>query len=60
MKFNLADVFETVADSVPDRTALSYGGRQISYAELDRLSSQVAHMFAAQGIGLDDLSLIHI
>ncbi len=54
MKFNLADVFETVADSVPDRIALSYGGRQISYAELDRLSSQVAHMFAAHGIGLDD------
>ena len=54
MKFNLADVFETVADSVPERIALSYGGRQISYAELDRLANQVAHLFAAHGIGLDD------
>ena len=46
MKFNLADVFETVADSVPERIALSFEGRQISYAELDRLSNQVAHLLA--------------
>mgnify|MGYP002653411720 CR=1 FL=1 len=50
MKFNLADVFETVADSVPERIALSYQGRQISYAELDTLSNQVAHLFAGAGI----------
>ncbi|MCZ0911514.1 acyl-CoA synthetase [Gordonia amicalis] len=54
MKFNLADVFETVADSVPERIALSYQGRQISYAELDRLSNQVAHLFAGAGIGAFD------
>ncbi|MBD0861727.1 AMP-binding protein [Gordonia sp. zg691] len=54
MKFNLADVFETVADSVPDRIALSYQGRQISYAELDALSNQVAHLFAGAGIGAFD------
>ncbi|AZG45994.1 acyl-CoA synthetase [Gordonia insulae] len=54
MKFNLADVFETVADSVPERIALSYEGRQISYAELDRLSNQVAHMLSAAGIGAHD------
>ncbi|MFW0787855.1 AMP-binding protein [Gordonia sp. CPCC 206044] len=54
MKFNLADVFETVADSVPERIALSYEGRQISYAELDRLANQVAHMLAGAGIGADD------
>lgn len=54
MKFNLADVFETVADSVPERIALSYQGRQISYAELDNLSNQVAHLFAGAGIGAFD------
>ncbi|WP_374612963.1 acyl-CoA synthetase [Gordonia sp. (in: high G+C Gram-positive bacteria)] len=54
MKFNLADVFETVADSVPERIALSYQGRQISYAELDTLSNQVAHLFAGAGIGAFD------
>ena len=58
MKFNLADVFETVADSVPERIALSFEGRQISYAELDRLSNQVAHLLADNGIGpFDNVSL---
>lgn len=58
MKFNLADVFETVADSVPDRIALSYEGREISYPELDGLANQVAHLFAAHGIGaFDNVSL---
>ncbi len=51
MKFNLADVFETVADAVPERIALSYEGRQISYAELDRLANQVAHLLRNSGIG---------
>ncbi len=54
MKFNLADVFETVADSVPERIALSYQGRQISYAELDKLSNQVAHLLSDNGIGAFD------
>ncbi|MEE4021916.1 AMP-binding protein [Gordonia sp. PKS22-38] len=58
MKFNLADVFETVADSVPERIALSYEGRQISYAELDSLANQVAHMLSGAGIGaFDNVSL---
>ncbi|WAC53968.1 acyl-CoA synthetase [Gordonia sp. SL306] len=54
MKFNLADVFEAVADSVPERIALSYQGRQISYAELDGLANQVAHLLAGSGIGAHD------
>ena len=54
MKFNLADVFETVADSVPERIALSYEGRQISYAELDQLANQVAHLLSESGIGAHD------
>ncbi|MDF3283580.1 MULTISPECIES: AMP-binding protein [unclassified Gordonia (in: high G+C Gram-positive bacteria)] len=54
VKFNLADVFETVADSVPERIALSYEGRQISYAELDRLANRVAHLLRDNGIGTAD------
>ncbi|MGW5522856.1 AMP-binding protein [Gordonia sp. NPDC003950] len=53
-KFNLADVFETVADSVPERIALSYDGRQISYAELDRLATRVAHLLRDNGIDASD------
>lgn len=54
MKFNLADVFETVSDSVPERVALSYEGQQISYAELDGLANQVAHLLSDNGIGAAD------
>ncbi|WOC12821.1 AMP-binding protein [Gordonia sp. MP11Mi] len=54
MKFNLADVFETVADSVPERVVLSYEGTNYTYAQMDALTTQVGHMFATHGIGLDD------
>ncbi|MFZ2240230.1 MAG: acyl-CoA synthetase [Gordonia amarae] len=54
MQFNLADVFETVVDAVPERIALSYEGRQVSYAELDGEANQVAHLLKANGIGAGD------
>ncbi|EGD53932.1 AMP-binding protein [Gordonia neofelifaecis] len=54
MKFNLADVFETVADAVPERVVLTWEGHDYTYAELDRLANQVAHHFAAHGVGKDD------
>ncbi|HEX2895052.1 MAG TPA: AMP-binding protein [Marmoricola sp.] len=51
MKFNLADIFETVADTVPERIALTYEGRHLSYAEFDQEATQVAHLLQDQGIG---------
>ncbi len=54
MKFNLADIFEAVVDAVPERILLSYEGEQTSYAEMDGQANQVAHLFAAHGIGAFD------
>ncbi|MFT4200922.1 AMP-binding protein [Gordonia sp. (in: high G+C Gram-positive bacteria)] len=54
MKFNLADVFETVVDSVPERPVLSFDGKETSYAEMDKQANRVAHFFADGGIGPDD------
>ncbi|MFT3899051.1 MAG: AMP-binding protein [Gordonia sp. (in: high G+C Gram-positive bacteria)] len=54
MKFNLADVFETVVDSVPDRPVLSFDGKETTYAEMDQQANRVAHFFADGGIGPDD------
>lgn len=54
MKFNLASVFETVADAVPERVALSYEGRHLTYEEFDREATQVGHLFAAGGIAPDE------
>jgi 3-oxocholest-4-en-26-oate---CoA ligase len=50
MKFNLATVFETVTDVVPERVALTYEGRNLTYAAFDAEANQVAHLFASSGI----------
>ena len=41
--FNLADLFERVADAVPDREAVVCGDEHRTYAELDERATQVAH-----------------
>ena len=51
MGFNLADVFETVADAVPDTVALTYEGVDHSYRQLEVESNKVAHMLTAAGVG---------
>jgi acyl-CoA synthetase (AMP-forming)/AMP-acid ligase II len=50
MAFNIADLFEHVADRVPDRPALIIGNDRLTYAELDRRATQVAHRFAELGL----------
>jgi acyl-CoA synthetase (AMP-forming)/AMP-acid ligase II len=49
LQFNLADLFELVADTVPDRDAVVCGPRRRSYAELDDRSTRLAHVLAAHG-----------
>ncbi len=41
--FNLADLFELVADAVPERTAIVAGGTARTYAELDERATRLAH-----------------
>jgi acyl-CoA synthetase (AMP-forming)/AMP-acid ligase II len=52
MELNLADLFECVADAVPDRTALVCGDRRVSYRELDERATRLAHGLADAGIGV--------
>jgi acyl-CoA synthetase (AMP-forming)/AMP-acid ligase II len=54
MAFNIADLFEHTADRVPDRPALIVGPDHLTYGELDRRATQVAHRFAALGVGQGD------
>jgi acyl-CoA synthetase (AMP-forming)/AMP-acid ligase II len=49
--FNLADLFELVADSVPDRVAVVAGDRRLTYAQLDERANRLAHVLAAAGVG---------
>ncbi|MFJ3645233.1 acyl-CoA synthetase [Streptomyces murinus] len=57
MEYNLADLFESVVDVVPDREALVYldhpgtgAERRLTYAELDVAANRLAHHLADSGI----------
>jgi acyl-CoA synthetase (AMP-forming)/AMP-acid ligase II len=54
MAWNLADLFEHVADSVPDRVALIVGDRVETYAQLEENANRLAHHLAEHGIGPGD------
>lgn len=46
----LPDLFEITAQRFPDKTALIFGDRQLTYAELDQAASRAAHHLIAAGV----------
>ena len=54
MAWNLADLIEHVADSVPDRVAIIVGDRAETFGELEENANRLAHHLAAQGVGPGD------
>ena len=50
MEFNLADLFEAVVDTVPDRLALIAGDKRLTYAELDARANRFAHYLRDVGV----------
>ena len=54
MEFNLADMFESVADAVPDREAIVCGERRLTYAQLDERSTRLANSLRESGIRKGD------
>ncbi|WP_030613914.1 acyl-CoA synthetase [Streptomyces fulvoviolaceus] len=57
MEYNLADLFESVVDVVPDREALVYidhpgtgAERRLTYAELDAAANRIGHHLLSSGI----------
>ncbi|MCU1452541.1 MAG: acyl-CoA synthetase [Acidimicrobiales bacterium] len=52
--WNLADLFESVADAVPDRDALVAGEVRLTYAALDERANRLAHALRVSGIGPGD------
>lgn len=57
MEYNLADLFESVVDVVPDREALLYvdhpgtgAERRLTYAQLDAAANRIAHHFVDAGL----------
>ena len=52
--FNLADLFESVVDVVPQRLAVSTPARDLTFAELDERANRLATHLADHGVGADD------
>jgi len=50
MEFNLADLYEIVADAVPDRLALVAGDRRLTYGQLDERANRFAHHLLDHGV----------
>ncbi|MFJ6949189.1 acyl-CoA synthetase, partial [Streptomyces wuyuanensis] len=57
MEYNLADLFESVVDVVPDREALLYldhpgtgAERRLTYAQLDAAANRIAHHLSGAGL----------
>jgi len=51
-QFNLADLFELVVDTVPDRLALVAGPTRLTYRQLDDRANRFAHHLTGHGIGI--------
>jgi 3-oxocholest-4-en-26-oate---CoA ligase len=49
LQFNLADLFERVADAVPERVAVVCAADRRTYAQLDERSTRLAHVLAGRG-----------
>jgi acyl-CoA synthetase (AMP-forming)/AMP-acid ligase II len=52
--FNIADMYEMVADKVPNRDALVCGEQRATFAQLEEGANKLAHYLAGQGIGPGD------
>ena len=54
MTYNLADLFESVADAIPDNIAIVSAERRLSYRELDERATRLANHWAGLGLGRGD------
>jgi acyl-CoA synthetase (AMP-forming)/AMP-acid ligase II len=54
----VGDVFRVGARSVPGRIAAALGDRRITYADLDRLANQHAHVLTEMGVGHGDRAVL--
>ncbi|MGH3470356.1 MAG: AMP-binding protein, partial [Thermocrispum sp.] len=54
MALNIADLLEHAVDAVPERTAVTCGSKQVTFAELDERANRLAHHLAAHGVGKGD------
>jgi acyl-CoA synthetase (AMP-forming)/AMP-acid ligase II len=54
MELNIADLFESLADAIPERTALVCGDKRLTFAELDERATRMANALRARGVRAGD------
>ena len=54
LTYSLADLFEQLADAVPERLAVVAGEQRRSYQQLEQRCNQLANFWLAQGLGQGD------
>lgn len=54
MSYQIADIFEAIADAVPDRIAIVCGDDRLTYAQLDERATRMAHALESRGIKRGD------
>ena len=59
-QYHLADLFETVAATVPERLAVIAGSARLTYAELNARCDRLAAGLAAHGIGRGDTVALYL
>ncbi|MEW2282946.1 AMP-binding protein, partial [Streptomyces cyaneofuscatus] len=52
---SLVGLFDCSCELFPDRVALSFGERELTYRELDAASRRVAHRLSVAGVGAGDM-----
>ncbi|WP_024794387.1 acyl-CoA synthetase [Tomitella biformata] len=60
MTLNIATLFESVADAVPDRVVLTCESEQRSYAQLEVRANRLAHHLQSVGVGPGDHVAVHM
>ncbi|RLB52226.1 MAG: acyl-CoA synthetase [Deltaproteobacteria bacterium] len=60
MEYNLADLYEAIADATPDNMALASGDVHHTYAELDKRANRLGHYLQSRGIGAGDHIGLHL
>jgi len=58
--FNLAELYESVADAVPDRLAIVTPARRLTYGELDERATRLAQHLRGAGVGAGDHVGLHL
>lgn len=54
MNFNIADLYESLADVIGDRTAVVCGDQRLTFRELDERANRLASFMRGRGIGPRD------